>query len=101
MKLWGMFELELEGPREGNPFVDVTVSATFAHGGRHVTVEGFYDGNGTYRVRFMPDEIGEWRYETASPVSAPFRRGRSVRLHRGDRPPRASARGGCHPVCSR
>lgn len=33
---------------------------------RSVTVPGFYDGDGVYRVRFMPDTEGEWRYETHS-----------------------------------
>ncbi len=29
-------------------------------------VEGFYDGGGSYKVRFMPDEVGEWSYSTYS-----------------------------------
>jgi len=29
-------------------------------------VPGFYDGEGVYRVRFMPDTTGAWRYETKS-----------------------------------
>lgn len=29
-------------------------------------VEGFYDGSGTYRVRFMPDTLGQWSYVTKS-----------------------------------
>jgi hypothetical protein len=31
-------------------------------------VDGFYDGNGAYRLRFMPDEMGEWTYLTSSNV---------------------------------
>ncbi|MDQ8737948.1 DUF5060 domain-containing protein [Paenibacillus sp. LHD-38] len=31
-----------------------------------VEQEGFYDGNGVFRIRFMPDEIGVWRYMTSS-----------------------------------
>jgi hypothetical protein len=34
-----------------------------------VDVEGFYDGDGVYRIRFMPDEIGEWTYSTFSNVA--------------------------------
>jgi hypothetical protein len=37
---------------------------TFKH--RTVEVDGFYDGDGMYRVRFMPDEIGRWSYVTRS-----------------------------------
>ena len=33
---------------------------------RSVNVSGFYDGNGEYRLRFMPEAIGTWRYETRS-----------------------------------
>ncbi|MCA9896455.1 MAG: DUF5060 domain-containing protein, partial [Anaerolineae bacterium] len=33
---------------------------------RVVDVDGFYDGAGTYRVRFMPDTLGEWHYTTVS-----------------------------------
>ncbi len=31
-----------------------------------VNVSGFYDGGGVYRVRFMPDQEGIWRYQTKS-----------------------------------
>lgn len=64
--VWEVFELKLEGPRDGNPFVDVVLTATFRMGHREVAVEGFYDGNGVYKVRFMPDTQGEWSYRTAS-----------------------------------
>jgi hypothetical protein len=63
---WGLFELTLPGPAGGNPFVDVEVSATFTQGDRRLRAEGFYDGDGIYRVRFMPEEPGEWAYTTAS-----------------------------------
>lgn len=65
-----MFEVALDGPRDGNPFVDVQVGATFRHKHREIVVDGFYDGNGVYRVRFMPDTVGEWSYETFSNVGA-------------------------------
>ncbi len=63
---WGVWELELSGPKEGNPFVDVRFSAEFSNGTKTVEVDGFYDGEGVYRVRFMPDRIGTWRYVTKS-----------------------------------
>ena len=65
---WGIFEVSLKGPSEGNPFVDVQLSAEFRRGGRAFTPEGFYDGDGVYRIRFMPDEPGEWTYVTKSNV---------------------------------
>ena len=63
---WGLFELTLEGPSDGNPFKDVQLGATFSQGDRSFEVHGFYDGGGTYRVRFMPDETGTWNYRTLS-----------------------------------
>ncbi len=72
---WDIFELELSGPSDGNPYLDVTLEASFTRGGRAVRVPGFYDGDGTYRVRFMPDTEGEWTYNTRS--SAPALSGRA------------------------
>ncbi len=69
---WGRFELTLKGPADGNPFLDVTFGARFRFANRVVTVDGFYDGEGVYKVRFMPDETGEWSYTTfssAAPLS--------------------------------
>jgi hypothetical protein len=63
---WGVFEAEFRGPSEGNPFVEVELSAVFSHGGRDIRAPGFYDGGGVYRIRFMPDEVGEWTYTTES-----------------------------------
>jgi len=65
---WDIYEMELTGPREGNPFRDVTLSAVFTHQEKQVRVTGFYDGKGIYRIRFMPDRIGEWTCETWSNV---------------------------------
>ncbi len=63
---WGLFELALPGPSQGNPFVEVELRTRFRHLHREVAVDGFYDGDGVYRVRFMPDVEGEWSYTTAS-----------------------------------
>ena len=63
---WGIFEISLNGPKDGNPFVDVNLSAEFQLNGAAVKVTGFYDGNGVYCIRFMPDRTGEWKYTTKS-----------------------------------
>ncbi len=73
---WGLFELTCHGPTNGNPFTDVQFSARFQAGGLSamrsssgsavVQVRGFYDGDGIYRVRFLPDQPGVWSYETIS-----------------------------------
>ena len=63
---WDFYEIALDGPRSGNPFVEVELSARFTCGDRQIETTGFYDGDGIYRIRFMPDRQSEWRYETRS-----------------------------------
>ena len=63
---WDLFDLTLDGPRDGNPFLDVQLSAEFRHRQRTIQVDGFYDGSGSYKVRFSPDTVGEWTYTTRS-----------------------------------
>ena len=63
---WGIFEISLEGPKDGNPFIDVKLSAEFKCKNRILEVDGFYDGDGIYRIRFMPDTLGLWTYLTKS-----------------------------------
>jgi hypothetical protein len=64
--MWEMFEVSLSGPSSGNPFTDVQLGASFSLGSRTVHAEGFYDGGGTYKIRFMPDSLGKWTYITSS-----------------------------------
>lgn len=63
---WGIFELRLEAQPPGNPFVGISLSATFTNGTETYSPEGFYDGDGVYKVRFMPGTEGTWTYETLS-----------------------------------
>jgi len=63
---WGLFELALNGPADGNPYLDVELTAVFEADGQTRNVTGFYDGDGVYRVRFMPETMGEWSYRTSS-----------------------------------
>jgi hypothetical protein len=67
---WDLFEASFEGPGTGNPFLEVSFEAVFSQGSREVRVPGFYDGQGTYRVRFMPDNEGEWSFLTRSTTAA-------------------------------
>lgn len=59
---WGVFELTLQGNSDGNPFVDYNMQATFENGQESVTVNGFYDGEGVYKVRFMPSFSGRYTF---------------------------------------
>ena len=64
---WGITELAIAGPSHGNPFVDVELSAEFtSEAARHISAGGFYDGDGTYRIRFQAPSTGTWTYVTTS-----------------------------------
>lgn len=63
---WDIFEFSAPGPADGNPFIDVQFAARFWQGDRAFVIAGFYDGEGVYRVRFMPPATGEWKFETRS-----------------------------------
>ncbi len=67
---WDIFELCLSGPASPNPFTEVEVLGTFRHGGTTRRVRGFYDGDGTYRIRFMPGQTGDWSYAVSSTAAA-------------------------------
>jgi hypothetical protein len=75
---WEVFELTLDGPATGNPFLDVQLTATFSLGHRSIQLDGFYDGAGKYKLRFMPDTLGDWSYTTAS--NAPTLAGKTGRF---------------------
>jgi hypothetical protein len=67
---WGVYEIALSGPTNGNPFTDIKFSARFVQGTNSLEAAGFYDGDGVYRVRFMPETEGQWRYTTVSTAPA-------------------------------
>lgn len=66
---WGCYEAAFESSVKGNPF-DVQFTATFTNGSAKVTVNGFYDGSDTFRIRFMPQTEGRWTYVTSSRIPA-------------------------------
>jgi Domain of unknown function (DUF5060)/Protein of unknown function (DUF4038)/Domain of unknown function (DUF5605) len=67
---WGVYEITLSGPAQGNPYLEVHVGAQFRFHNRVVNADGFYDSDGIYKIRFMPDEVGEWSYLTESGTSS-------------------------------
>jgi hypothetical protein len=64
---WGLHEISLQSTlAHTSPFTDVELCCRFTSGNRQVEVYGFYDGNQTWKVRFMPEQQGEWTYTTVS-----------------------------------
>ena len=69
---WGRWEGVFESAADyDNPVQDVDLRATLTSpsGAKHQG-RGFWDGGRVWRVRFSPDEVGEWRYHLASSESA-------------------------------
>ena len=63
---WGRFEAELAaGADLKDPVQDATLEIQFtAPSGKVQTVLGFWDGGRTWRIRFMPDEVGRWTWQS-------------------------------------
>lgn len=66
---WGVFEVEMSGKTEGNPFTDYTIQGTFCGKEEKKTLDGFYDGDGIYKVRFMPSFEGEYSFSVQGSFS--------------------------------
>jgi hypothetical protein len=66
----GFFEVSLRTDAElDNPYMDVRIKVVFEKpGGSKVSVDGFYDGDGTFKARAYCDTIGEWRWRSSSNV---------------------------------
>ncbi len=74
---YGIFEVSLHGPQDGNPFLEQSVQGIFSNAQESVTTEGFYDGNGIYKIRFMPQYTGMYHFVLRAsfvntPVSGKF-----------------------------
>ena len=63
--LWGRWERTFEAAPRTNPSpsIGLLVRLTSPSGKRH-KVSAFWDGGKTWRVRFMPNEAGKWRFRT-------------------------------------
>jgi hypothetical protein len=62
---WDRFETTIAISRQhADPYRDITLDVTYTSpSGRTTNFWGFYDGGSSWKIRFMPDEIGVWRYE--------------------------------------
>ncbi len=59
---WGIVEITCQGPPGGNPFLEQSIMGRFCGKNETVTVDGFYDGEGVYKVRFMPSFPGAYTF---------------------------------------
>jgi hypothetical protein len=74
---WDRFEATVPNSRRyADPYADVTLKVTYTcPDGRRVAFWGFYDGGTTWKIRFMPDQLGTWQYEAVFSDGAPGIRG--------------------------
>jgi len=90
--LWGRFEICITNPKTyANPFRDVTLRGTFKRpDGSRATCFGFHDGDGkggqtgsVWKLRFMPDVVGQWTYHTTWSDGTAGKEGRFSVVDRG------------------
>ena len=62
MKQYETFELSWQGPVLTEDYAAIDLEAVFTQGETGVKVKGFYDGDGVYKVRFLPMEAGAWQW---------------------------------------
>jgi len=60
---WCVFEVMVPGYSDNNPFVDYDIKGVFQGKNEQVEVDGFYDGDGLYKMRFMPSFVGEYSFK--------------------------------------
>lgn len=78
MERWDTLELTFTGKTDGNPFADYFIQGTFSCHEEEKFVEGFYDGNGVYKIRFMPSYEGNYHYHVHGNFSEDEYRGEFI-----------------------
>ncbi len=68
---WNMIEIQCCGPTDKNPFADFWIRGVFNGKNEKAAVDGFYDGDGIYCVRFMPSFEGEYKFTLSSNFPMP------------------------------
>lgn len=62
MRQYEMFELSYTGEILAHGHANIDLAADFMKDGKKTTVKGFYDGDGVYKIRFLPEETGNYTY---------------------------------------
>ena len=70
MRQYETFELQFAGAALTEDYADIPLCAEFTCGGETKTVKGFYDGEGVYKVRFLPEKTGEYRWKVTGAATA-------------------------------
>ena len=70
MRQYETFELRLTGEKRETDWADIDLKAVFSCEGETKAVRGFYDGNGTYVIRFLPRKTGEYTWTVSGIIQA-------------------------------
>lgn len=65
MRCYETFELNFQGAEPEGSHAEVALSAVFTCGEKSWNVKGFYAGDGTYKVRFLPQKEGEYTWKVS------------------------------------
>lgn len=68
-RVYEMAELQFKGRAPDGSQVEVNVTAEITGGGKTLKLKGFYAGNETYKVRFLPEKPGEYSYKVSGVVT--------------------------------
>lgn len=69
MRQYETVEFSFQGKAPSGSEAQVELTVVFTHENNKKEVRGFYAGNGTYKVRFLPEEAGEYTYVISGPVT--------------------------------
>ena len=74
---WNRFEgVAVSEKKYGDPYNDVTLNVTYTRpDGSAVKFWGFYDNGDRWKFRFMPDQVGSWKYEASFSDGTPGPKG--------------------------
>lgn len=69
--LYGIYELTIQHDSGSYqyPWLDASMSATFKHEDKEVYISGYYYDKNTWKIRFVPNQAGEWNWKTELAIS--------------------------------
>ncbi|WP_020533078.1 DUF5605 domain-containing protein [Flexithrix dorotheae] len=67
---WDVLELSFQAEELEDTYSTPPLSGIFTHNGESREIDGFYDGNGNYKLRFMPSDNGLWTYKITSEIDS-------------------------------
>jgi hypothetical protein len=65
--IWDRFQVSILNTKSyADPYRDTELNVTFTRpDGKKIKFWGFYDGDSTWTIRFMPDMLGSWQYNAS------------------------------------